>query len=310
MISLIEGVLYEDDINGTRSYKWIQENLIEYVIRRDDDDFLKTYDRLGLPGLYILVGYNVGDDIPLKIYVGQTNDIRRRIRQHRKKKLFWEFVIVFQKSDGTMSSYEIEYLEHLMIKNLLEYGHVQLLENSQIPKVYLDSENKESVEKIFARIKDMLSYSRFDFFDTPKQIELKDFSVAEPGVEYGRQIRNSLSRVKEKNSFINEYGYDIVRGRTVPYDYFESDYCDEDESSQTFEIKGDGYSATIISLKDGKFMLLPFGTIKRRFVDKCEMDKFSQDWWKAIDINSFSIVKDIVTENFEDLKKFIKNETR
>lgn len=291
MISVIEGILYHDNINDTRSYCWLQENLIEFVISRKDEEFLRQHDKLALPGIYILVGFP-NYNSATKVYVGQTTDIRRRFRQHMKKKDFWEFGIALMRNSGHFSTFEIEYLEHLLIKTMLEHGNVQLLENSQIPKVYLDETNKREIEKIFERIKNLLAYSGFDFFSKRKQIELEEFCVEEPGESYGKKIRDSLKTHAVTN---NRKEQNVLR--------FYDDYYEEENETETFEVITKEYAANVISLKDGRYMLLPFGRVKKR--NKWD---FPESWLERIDVNSGNIVKDIVTDDLRELSRFVSDQ--
>lgn len=52
-------------------------------------------------GVYILVGYQEGEEDLPTIYVGQADGVRDRIDAHFKNKVFWDSGIVFVSNSNT-----------------------------------------------------------------------------------------------------------------------------------------------------------------------------------------------------------------
>ena len=74
-------------------------------------------------GVYLLLS----DD---RVYVGQAQDLKRRIKQHLTGKLWWEKVVLLTTQDDSFTRTDIDYLESVLIS---------MAENAQS----LDSDNKK-----------------------------------------------------------------------------------------------------------------------------------------------------------------------
>lgn len=72
------------------------------VIPRDRWATTRARDEFEQSGVYILSGYETGDDgeDQLALYIGQTDNLRKRIDQHQKRKDFWDQATVFISSAG------------------------------------------------------------------------------------------------------------------------------------------------------------------------------------------------------------------
>jgi hypothetical protein len=75
---------------------------------------LRTRKEFTLPGIYILVG--AGDDEQPMIYVGQSDELRGRIDSHYKNKDFWDWLITFTATDGSLNSAMVQWLEYDLIQ--------------------------------------------------------------------------------------------------------------------------------------------------------------------------------------------------
>lgn len=94
-------------------------------------------------GVYLLVS----DD---KVYIGQANDLLRRIGEHDKSKDWWEKVVLFTTKDNSLNRSDIDYLENKLIDiakitGTLEMNNVQ---SGNSPKVsrYRETELKDFLD--------------------------------------------------------------------------------------------------------------------------------------------------------------------
>jgi hypothetical protein len=102
--------------------------------------------------VYILYGFvpsakGTGDDI--KIYVGQTRSLRKRLDGHEKdsKKDFWERSVVFSSSKG-LNKANVLWLECELIKRALAYKRC-IVENGNSPREPGLSESEKSDMTLF-----------------------------------------------------------------------------------------------------------------------------------------------------------------
>ena len=61
---------------------------------RGDADYIENEPDLRQHGLYMLIGRNY-EHQKRKVYIGQTQDLSSRLKQHIRYKDFWEYAIVF-----------------------------------------------------------------------------------------------------------------------------------------------------------------------------------------------------------------------
>lgn len=93
----------------------------------------KQRDEFDRTGIYILIGYMDEDDDLQTIYIGQADNIRKRIDAHYKEKDFWEKGIVFVSTSGGLNRAHVTWLEYELIKQANETKRCKL-ENSNIPQ--------------------------------------------------------------------------------------------------------------------------------------------------------------------------------
>ena len=83
-------------------------------------------------GVYILYGYGDDPDIPL-VYIGQTDELWKRIDQHEKNKEFWDQCVVFVSTDNFLNRAHVEWLEAALFNRAKDIGRC-VVNNSQSPR--------------------------------------------------------------------------------------------------------------------------------------------------------------------------------
>ncbi len=87
-------------------------------------------------GIYFLLGIDTDDPDQKKVYIGESEDIAQRLKNHvggKEDKSFWEEVVLFSSKGDNLTKGQIRYLEYKLI---------QLTEKS--PEYNLDNSNKTS----------------------------------------------------------------------------------------------------------------------------------------------------------------------
>lgn len=85
--------------------------------------------QLSRPGVYILIG---ADENAPKAYVGESEDILFRLKDHIANKEFWTEIVAFTSKDDHLTKAHIEYLEHRII-NLAQNAKRFTLDNENSP---------------------------------------------------------------------------------------------------------------------------------------------------------------------------------
>jgi len=102
-------------VDGTPNGRWICElsnwTGIAYKIPRSMIKESENRTELSSPGVYFLFGYDDVNDKPL-IYIGEAEDIIKRLKQHLEKKDNWNEAIAFISKDSNLNKAHIKYLEN------------------------------------------------------------------------------------------------------------------------------------------------------------------------------------------------------
>jgi|GEM_PF-1979577 len=146
-----------------------------FVIDRADKKFVSDYSNdLNKPALYILVNRD-----KRQLYVGETDDSIKRLRNHEAKD-FWTEAIVFHSTTDTLSTTEVKWLEAKTYEALKELGYYDLSENKQVPQQPPLKRNQiYTLEPIFEEAKNYICAAGFDIF-LKKKVEEEAPQPQEP----------------------------------------------------------------------------------------------------------------------------------
>lgn len=136
-----------------------------FVIDRYDKNFVSEYStELNKPALYILINRD-----KRQLYVGETDDSVKRLRNHEAKD-FWTEAIVFHSTGNTLSTTEVKWLEAKTYEALKELGYYDLSENKQVPQQPPLKRNQiYTLEPIFEEAKNYICAAGFDIFLKKKE---------------------------------------------------------------------------------------------------------------------------------------------
>ena len=131
-----------------------------YVIDRSDKDFVaKNEHNLKKPALYILINRD-----EKKLYVGETDDSFKRLKNHEAKE-FWTEAIVFHSTADTLSTTEVKWLEAKTYEELSKMQYYDLTSNKQVPQYPKLKRNQlDTLELIFEEEKNYICAAGFDIF--------------------------------------------------------------------------------------------------------------------------------------------------
>ena len=156
-----------------------------FVIDRADKKFVSDYSNdLNKPALYILVNRD-----KRQLYVGETDDSIKRLRNHEAKD-FWTEAIVFHSTTDTLSTTEVKWLEAKTYEALKELGYYDLSENKQVPQQPPLKRNQiYTLEPIFEEAKNYICAAGFDIF-LKKKVEEEAPQPQEPAKEESVEQNN------------------------------------------------------------------------------------------------------------------------
>lgn len=205
-------------VDGTPNGRWICElsnwTGIAYKLPRNMVKESEKRSELASPGVYFLFGYDDIKDRPL-IYIGEAEDIIKRLKQHLDKKDNWNEAIAFISKDSNLNKAHIKYLEnrfYILAKDCDRYS----IDNSNVPTKSSVSEAEQAeLEEFIYNAKiliNALGHKAFESYSEEqpnKRGENPIFSVSVgSGKAYG--IRTADGFVLLKDSSIHEVSSDSL----------------------------------------------------------------------------------------------------
>lgn len=188
MAKIVSITYFSDSVDGSRLVELRNHVCQLYDLMREDEKSFKTLSNyLDTPALYILLNRRTNH-----AYIGQTDSFTQRITQHLARKKFWDEVLAFIASDGSINSTEVQFLESLAYSEANEAGSYDLSENSQIPRPRnITQAAKINSLAFFGDVCDLTKIVGCDIFirnyhvkvqQKPATINIKENSIA-PAIE-------------------------------------------------------------------------------------------------------------------------------
>ncbi|MEA4888887.1 MAG: GIY-YIG nuclease family protein [Clostridiaceae bacterium] len=134
--------LMDGDPNGRCLCELSNWSGIAYKIPRIMIKQCNDRPELSNPGIYFLFGSDLAADMPL-IYIGESEDIVSRLKQHIEEKDFWNEAIIFLSKDDHLNKAHIKYLENIFHEIARKSARYKIV-NNNIPKKSIISESERA----------------------------------------------------------------------------------------------------------------------------------------------------------------------
>lgn len=151
---------------------------------------VREQEEVRRPGVYVLIGHCEEEDLP-KIYVGQAEDVAKRLDSHERKKDFWDRAVVFVSANNALNKAHITWIEAKLIELAKLRGQC-VLDNGSEPQELSLSKSEKSDTEIF--LEEMLSiYPLLGVraFEAPKVVA-KNAPLSEPTEPARRSIKDTI----------------------------------------------------------------------------------------------------------------------
>lgn len=112
-------------------------------------------------GVYLLVGYDEGRT---KLYIGEAEDIARRIGQHDVGKDWWEHAVIVVSAANNLHKAHVKYLEARLVETAHEAGRAILDNKNTPPRSTLSEAARANMESFLENLFIVLPALRIDAF--------------------------------------------------------------------------------------------------------------------------------------------------
>jgi hypothetical protein len=178
--------LPEATVTGIRHAEIINRTGQAVACPRKRIDQIKEWPETHKPGVYFLFEARLGDSKPLA-YIGESEDVARRILEHDRERDFWNEVVIFSNKDDNLSKSHIKYLES-RLESIAKSAERYKLENEYTPtQSSLSRSECEAMEELLEDIRLVLG--------------TLGYPILEPLIQsYPTQPKTTLATASEPNS--------------------------------------------------------------------------------------------------------------
>lgn len=115
----------------------------------------------GYTGIYLLLGEIEGRP---RLYVGETEDLRERLRDHVKGKDWWESAVLITTAGDALHKAHVKYLESRLVEIARDVGAMDLENGNTPPRSSLSEAATASMESFINTLMMVLPAIRVDLF--------------------------------------------------------------------------------------------------------------------------------------------------
>ncbi|RII83259.1 GIY-YIG nuclease family protein [Neopusillimonas maritima] len=133
----------------------------------------------GRTGVYFLVGSDPdGGPLPM-VYVGESDDVGNRLKQHNRSetsggKDFWERVCLITSKDQNLTKAHVKYLESQLIRSVTETGRCKVVNGTAHEYVSLPESDQADMAFFVEQLRTILPVLGFDFLKTEPIRQARD----------------------------------------------------------------------------------------------------------------------------------------
>lgn len=126
--------LVDGTVSGLRTVELINWTGIALVCQRSDLPTLGGRREPSGTGIYILTGLHPDNLLQEQIYIGEGDNVLRRLLSHDQSKDFWNQAVMFVSKDSNLTKAHVRYLESKLIRMAHEVRR-SMVTNDQQPEI-------------------------------------------------------------------------------------------------------------------------------------------------------------------------------
>ena len=161
------GILTAEIINWTGHVLSAPRTKLSELIQREE---------CSRTGVYFLVSYDPENPLYPKVYIGESDDVANRLKQHNRTeesggKDFWEKVCLVTGKDQNITKTHIKYLESRLIEIARKNGQCQLLNGTAHQYSRLPESDTADMEYFLEQIQVVLPVLGYEFLKEIKKLK-------------------------------------------------------------------------------------------------------------------------------------------
>ncbi len=144
--------LSDGTVTGIRFAEIVNKTIQSIACPRLRISELNNYDEAKKPGVYFLFGQDeeTGDT---KVYIGEAENVYRRLQDHITKKEFWNEVVLFVSKDENLTKGHVGYLESRLVEIAKSTGRYKIENDNQPQPSPLPTPDRAAMEEYLNYVK-------------------------------------------------------------------------------------------------------------------------------------------------------------
>lgn len=124
--------------------------------KREEVGDLLRREEVARTGVYLLLGEDAEATGGTRCYVGETDSIADRLRQHVRDKDWWDRIVVITSKDENLTKSHVRYLESRLIRLTAEAGRVDLANGTAPPEPRLPEADRSDMDYFVSQLQIIL----------------------------------------------------------------------------------------------------------------------------------------------------------
>jgi hypothetical protein len=166
--------LLDGDPNGRLTCELSNWTGKAYKIPRNKIKDCSDREDLSSTGVYLLFGKD--EEANDLVYVGEGEEILKRISQHLPQKDFWHETIVFVSKDENLNKAHIKYLENRLYDIAKTIGRYKIINGNTPTRSSISESDKAEMEEFLENIKLLVNTLGHKVFETKREETSKNIS--------------------------------------------------------------------------------------------------------------------------------------
>ncbi len=183
--------LIDGDTNGRLTCELSNWTGKAYKIPRNSIKICSDRPELQTTGVYMLLNKNADLSEKGQLYIGEAEDIFKRLIQHVKEKDFWNEAIVLISKDENLNKAHIKYLENRLHEIACNANRFELINTQKPTQSSISESDKAEMEEFLSNILTLVNTLGYNAFEQIRQVDKKEISVSEEDLFYISAVRGA-----------------------------------------------------------------------------------------------------------------------
>jgi predicted GIY-YIG superfamily endonuclease len=191
--------LIDGDTNGRLTCELSNWTGKAYKLPRNSIKICTDRPEIQTTGVYMLLNKSTDLSEKGQLYIGEAEDIFKRLTQHVKEKDFWNEAIVFISKDDNLNKAHIKYLENRIHEIASSANRYELINTQKPTQSSISESDKAEMEEFLSNILTLVSTLGYNAFEQIRQVDTKVQSDNEKDLFYISAVRGANGIGKTTN---------------------------------------------------------------------------------------------------------------